>query len=77
MLAAKGETVKIKPTNFYVSGKEVLRVRDLPQPTGKELGFADVGSLYPYLGETEANWLKIDFNGEEGWVSGQYAELAK
>lgn len=69
--------VKIKPTNFLIDGEEVLRVRDFPGSTGKELGFASVGKSYEYLGETKNNWFKIKFNGDTGWVSAQYAELVQ
>lgn len=72
-----GSKVTIKPTNFFVNGKEVLRVRDLPNSTGKELGFADVGNDYKYLEKTENNWFNIQFGTESGWVSSQYAQLVK
>jgi len=77
VLATTDEKVLIKSTNFFVNGKEVLRVRDLPEATGKELGFADVGKHYSYLEKTENNWINIEFDGQSGWVSKQYAELAK
>lgn len=67
--------VTIKPTNFYRDGKEVLRVRDKAGSHGQELGFAEVGESYPYLDETVSGWHKIDFAGDEGWVSGKYASL--
>ncbi|MGD9129730.1 MAG: SH3 domain-containing protein [Candidatus Woesebacteria bacterium] len=67
--------VKIKSTNFYQDGEEVLRVRDFPAATGKELGFAKVGTEYDYLDEEKNAWYKIDFNGEIGWVSSKYAQL--
>jgi len=76
-LGATDQKVQIKSTNFFVNGKEVLRVRDLPGSNGKELGFAEVGSLYPYLGNTQYNWFNIQFNGQSGWVSGQYAQLVQ
>jgi hypothetical protein len=69
-----GPSVKILPTNMMVNGKEVLRVRDAAS-NGKEIGFAPVGSNYSYLNEKSNGWLKIDFEGQTGWVSGQYAEL--
>ena len=69
--------VTIKTTNFFVNEEEVLRVRDFPGATGKELGFATVGKSYSYLGETKNNWFKINFNGDSGWVSAQYAELVE
>lgn len=76
-LATNSAQVKINPTNFYVEGKEVLRVRDLPSSAGKEVGFASVGGLYPYLGKTENNWLNIQIDGKSGWVSNQYAQLVQ
>lgn len=77
VLSASTKQVKINSTNYFVDGKEVLRVRDLPGSTGKELGVADVGKLYTYLDKTENNWLNIEFNGKSGWVSKQYAQLAE
>ncbi len=69
--------VLIKPTNFFVAEKEVLRTRDLPSPNGKEVGFATVGNLYQYLGKTENNWHNILLDEKSGWVSGQYAQLVQ
>lgn len=69
--------VTINPTNFFVDGSEVLRVRDFPGSSGAELGFAPVGNSYEYLGETTNNWFKISFNDVAGWVSAQYAELVQ
>lgn len=70
-----GPTVTITSTNFFVSGQEVLRVRDQASTAGEELGFAEVGQSYPYLDETTAGWYKIEFEGEEGWVSSSFSEL--
>ena len=34
--------------------------------------------MYPYLEEEENDWYKIEYEeGEEGWVSGVYAELVE
>jgi hypothetical protein len=70
-----GPTVTITATNFYQDGKEVLRVRDAVGVGGEELGFAEVGNTYLYLDESQSGWLKIDFDGEEGWISSKYAQL--
>jgi hypothetical protein len=70
-----GPSVTIKSTRFFIDGKEVLRVRDSAGNGGKELGQAEVGAVYAYLGETTNGWHKIDFNNQAGWVSGQYTEL--
>lgn len=69
--------VIINSTNFFVEGKEVLRVRDAVGSAGKELGYAPVGSSYPYLGQTTNNWHQVNFNGTTAWVSGQYSTLEK
>ncbi|KKU18094.1 MAG: PEGA domain protein [Candidatus Pacebacteria bacterium GW2011_GWB1_47_8] len=65
--------VQILSTNFFSNDQEVLRVRVTPTPLGEEIGFAPVGSFYPYLGETEG-WLNIEFAGQAGWVSAQYSQ---
>jgi uncharacterized protein YgiM (DUF1202 family) len=73
--ATDGEMVKISSTSFFQDGEEVLRVRDAAGGSGKELGFAKVGESYTYLSETKNGWYKIQFEEEEGWVSGKYSEL--
>ncbi len=55
------------------TGTGFLRVRSGPGKTFSEVGKATPGETYDYLGE-ESGWFKIDFNGSEGWVSGQYAQ---
>lgn len=66
----------------YVLIKETgtgwLRVRQEPSSTGAELGKANVGEKFPYLGEsTESGWHKIQFDSQPGWVSGRYVDLVK
>jgi uncharacterized protein YgiM (DUF1202 family) len=73
--AITGPKVTITSTNFFQNNQEVLRVRDAIGVSGKELGFAPVGSSYAYLNETTTGWYKIEFNGQEGWVSSKYAKL--
>lgn len=68
--------VKIKPTGYFENDEEVLRVRKDP-PYGQTLGFVKVGTNLPYLGENNNNWLKVWFNNQDGWVSGQYAEIVE
>ncbi len=72
-----GPKIKINPTNYYQNGKQVLRVRDAAKNDGNELGFADVGSEYPYLNVIENGYYKITFNGQTGWVSSQYSTIIK
>ena len=56
-----------------------VRVRSKPS-TGsdsEELTKVNDGEQYKYL-ETSAGWYKIEYeDGEEGWISGKYAELYK
>jgi hypothetical protein len=84
-----GNKVKIKKTNFFIDRQEVLRVREEASKTAKELGFAKSDFYYPYAGDVEENdqnaeaspsaqfddWIKIRFEGQEGWISGEFAEL--
>ncbi len=73
--ASSSGHVKILKTGFFHEGTEVLRVRDFPGATGKEIGFAPVGNQYPYLGQQKNSWYFIDFLGKQGWVNGQYIQL--
>lgn len=73
--ASSSGHVKILKTGFFHEGEEVLRVRDFPGSTGKEIGFAPVGNQYPYLGQQKNSWYFIDFLGKQGWVNGQYIQL--
>jgi len=70
-----GPKVTINKTGFFVNNKEVLKVRDAVGSTSKELGYASVGNEYEYLGQTQSNWYQINFDGQTGWVSGQYSTL--
>ena len=48
-------------------------VRDAPNTSGVILGVATRGSKWPYAGETAENgWLRIEWSGGTGWVSGKY-----
>jgi uncharacterized protein YgiM (DUF1202 family) len=67
--------VMIRPTHFFVNGQEVLRVRESAGSSGNELGFAPVGSEYPYSGSKLDGWYNITFNQKSGWVSVQFADL--
>lgn len=68
-------------TGSYVTildtGTGWLRVRSTPSSSGTELARVDVGETYPYL-ESSNGWYKIEYeSGEEGWISGQYAEIGE
>ena len=55
-----------------------LRVRSGPGVGNEELAKVDDGTTHSYLGETENDWHKIEYEeGEEGWVSGVYSELVE
>jgi hypothetical protein len=69
------------PPKPYVKIKDTptgwLRVRESP-PDGEELAKVDPGEMYPYLEEEDNGWYLIEYeDGEEGWVSGTYAELVE
>jgi uncharacterized protein YgiM (DUF1202 family) len=70
-----GPKVTITATNFFQDGAEVLRVRDQAGASGKELGFAPVGSTYQYLGKEQSGWYNIQFGTQSGWVNKAYAKL--
>jgi len=67
----KQEEVEIlsTPTGF-------LRVRSEPSTAGEEVAQVEPGERYPYLDKDEdTGWFKIEYeDGEEGWVSNQYAK---
>lgn len=67
------EKVQILNTGFFVNEKEVLRVREEPSTSGKELGFAEVGKTYPFK-EKVTGWIGIEFENQVGWVSDQYSQ---
>lgn len=75
-----GARVKIKATNFFVDGQEVLRVRSAANNNATELGFAQSQTEYAYLGNPDeasssASWYQIQFNDRAGWVNASFAEL--
>ena len=64
----EGKIVEIAGGNCYV--------RTEPSTSGAKLGVVYNGEKYSYAGETsESGWLKIDWKGVSGWVSGKYAKL--
>ena len=51
-----------------------LRVRSGPGTANEEVGRVDPGEEFPFI-EEEDGWYKIEYeDGEEGWISGTYAE---
>lgn len=65
------EVVKILSTSVGF-----LRVRSEPSTLGEEVGRVEPGDTYEILETDErTGWYKIEFEeGEEGWISNQYAE---
>lgn len=53
------------------TGTGWLRVRSRPSTAGEELGTVDVGDTVKVL-EERTGWYKIDFDGEDGWISSTY-----
>jgi len=71
------------PPTPYVEIKDTgigfLRVREKPSTDtdSKELAQVDVGDFFPYV-EEDNGWYKIEYeDGEEGWISGVYADLVE
>lgn len=53
-------------------------VRIAPNTSGGKLDAVKAGTELPYAGETSDNgWLKVEFRGETGWVSGKYGRLVE
>lgn len=67
--------VRIKATGYFEDGKEVLHLRQDPDPSSSSPASVEVGSEYPYLKETLDGWYKISYQNAPVWVSGQYIEL--
>lgn len=66
------KTVRITATNYFVDGKEVVRVRATPSSEGLPIGYADVGTKYEHTGKVEKEWYEIIIDNQKGWVSGEY-----
>ena len=66
----------ILKTGLVQAGVEVLRVREKPSKTAKQIGVVYSGKKYPYLKEKDG-WYQIKF-GENlqniGWISAKYAK---
>ena len=53
-------------------------VRTAPNTDGKKLGVAHRGDILDYQGVQSADgWNLVEYNGQNGWVSGKYSELAE
>ena len=72
-----GPKVEILSTNFFIENEEVLRVRNASASSSQELGFVKTGYFYPYLNQksSDQEWLKINFENQDGWISAQFAQI--
>lgn len=51
-------------------------VRTAPNTYGKKLGVAKKGTALPYGGQTSDNgWMLVEYDGQNGWVSGKYGRV--
>lgn len=51
-------------------------VRSAPNRDGEELGVAKEGAVLPYGGQIAENgWLLVEYDNQNGWVSGKYGKL--
>lgn len=67
---AEARYVKIVNGNCYV--------RSAPNTSGSKLGVAHRGDIIDYQGVQSADgWHLVVYNGQNGWVSGRYSELAE
>ena len=74
MLTAE-ETPVENPKKVVIKGGQCY-IRSKSGTSGSILGVAKEGSEYKYAGEqSQTGWLKIEFSGGTGWVSGKYGKL--
>lgn len=62
--------------HVQVTGGSV-NIRTAPNTqTGKIIGVAHRGDIFPYQGKTSDNgWFLIEYKGQNAWISGKYAKL--
>lgn len=72
---AKLDTPKENPRVVKIVGGQCW-CRTAPNTDGAKLGVASENSIWTYGGnQSENGWLLIDYNGQNGWVSGVYGRL--
>lgn len=73
---AKLNTPAQKPRLVEIVGGNCY-VRSEPSTAGRKLGVAHAGDRLEWLGEIDeaTRWLKVDYEGNPGWVSGKYGRL--
>lgn len=62
------------PTGLIMQATQRVNVRPTPSTSGKPLGQISPGRFYAVLGQ-ENGWVKIDFDGREGYVSEQFTRI--
>ena len=75
---AKQDAGTAKPRLVEIRGGRCY-VRDAPSKSGKALGVVPEGDRLTWLGQIDepSGWLKVSYEGKEGWVSGKYGVLVK
>ena len=73
---SKLDTPATKPRLVEIVGGNCY-VRSAPSTDAKKLGVAHRGDRLSWLGEIDeaTRWLKVAYEGREGWVSGKYGRL--
>ncbi len=66
--------IRIKSTNYFQGGKEVIRVRDKPNTNAQTIGFLEAGTDHTHL-STSDDWHQVPYASASGWVSGEFSEL--
>jgi uncharacterized protein YgiM (DUF1202 family) len=69
------ETPSTGKTATIVNCKTCVNVRAKASDSSKIIGKANKGTTYDVLG-TSGSWIKIDFNGEAGFVFKRYVKLS-
>ena len=73
---AKADAPVSKPKLVEIVGGNCY-VRTAPNRDAEKLGVVHAGDRLTWLGEIDeaTRWLKVDYEGREGWVSGKYGRL--
>lgn len=66
-----------KPTKIGVRANGTVRIRSLPSIEGKKLGTSKDKEVFPYLGTASTGWYKIEYKGQEGYISNKYTTLVE
>lgn len=72
---AKGSYSVTNTEGSAVIQTDTLNVRSGPGKEYEVIGKAKAGEEFTVDGETSNGWYRIDYNGKEGYVSGDYAKI--